>query len=135
MKLALEKGIRATLMTAVGADVNNQIVNQIAKTVTFPYVIFSFYAGGDTNLQTRGQGDLQYTIKAVVEEGNNGALRAAQISDAIYAALHKVIFPIDPPYKVYRSKRLSIVKYVTTDDKKQFFHDGGIYRFGVSEEF
>lgn len=135
MKLALEKGLRATLVAAVGDRVNNQVVNQYAKTVTFPYVIFMLNAGEDMNLQRRGQADLRYTIKAVVEEGGNAALLAAQIAQDIYTALHEVTFSIDPPYKVYRSQRLSIVKYVTTDDKKQFFHDGGVYRFRVSEEF
>lgn len=135
MQLALEKGIRTTLLTAVGADVNNQIVNQIAKTVTFPYVIFSHYAGGNVNLQARGQGDFRYTIKAVTQEGNNAALLAAQIAQRIYDALHEVTFAIDAPYKVYRSQRLDVVKYVTADDNRQYFHNGGIYRFRVSEEF
>ena len=135
MQLALEKGLNTILLATVGALVNSEIVNQFAKQVTFPYVIFIWMAGGDTNQQRRRQGDFRYTIKAVVQEGSDGAFAAAQLADVIDARLHEQTFPVEAPWKVYRSQRMSIVKYTTSDNKRQFFHHGGIYRFRVSEEF
>lgn len=134
MQLELEAGLTTKLLEAIGAAVEGRVVNQIAKTIVFPYVIFSYAAGGDVRLQQRGQGDLRYTVKVVAEEGANGALQAAQIGAAIYEVLHKKTFPVAAPWKVYRIERMSIVKYVTAEDKRQFFHNGGLYRFRMSEE-
>lgn len=137
MQAEVERGLNQALLgnAGVAALVDERVVNEFARKVTWPYVVFMLNAGKDTNQQLREQGDLRYAIKGVTSEQDGGGKTALLIAEALRAALHNQTFTVDAPWKVYRVEHTTIIKYVEQTEHTQIYHTGGIYRIQVSEEF
>lgn len=137
MQEAVERGLYQALLSQAGVTdlVGERVTNEFARGLDFPYVVFMLNAGQDMNLQQRRQGDLRYVIKGVVSEAAGGGRTALLIATALQAALHDQTFTVEAPWKVYKVEHTTILKYVEQVDKTQIYHNGGIYRIRVSEEF
>jgi hypothetical protein len=138
MQLQVEKGLKAALLAdaTLSSQIGTRCANQFAHELQKPYIVFSLNAGRDSNLQTRPLGDLNYLIKAVVGENSGGNLVAAQIAEAIYAALNDHSFAVDSPWAVYRVQRKTLISYVESNtEREQIYHQGAIYRIRVSGDF
>lgn len=133
MQYALEKGLYAFLLGLASLDglVNNRIANEFANKLDKPYVLFALNAGQDTNMQQREQGDFRYVIKGVAMDLRT----ASRIADALRTGLHEQTFTVDAPWVIDRVQHTTAVKYVEIVDNVQIYHQGGIFRIRVSEEF
>jgi len=133
MQVEIETGLRNQLLThpTIVNLVDQQVFNQQApENATHPFIIFDLNAGGSINTSANRYFDAKYLVKAVTSSGEfgNAAETAALLSEAIYAALHEQNFGMDAIWQLVRCQHLTIVKYVENVERRQYWHNGGIYR-------
>ena len=134
MQTEIETGLRRQLLThpTIVNLVDQKVFNEQApEKALHPFIIFSVNAGGSINATANRYVDMRYLVKAVTTNGDvgaNSAEVAATLSDAIYTALHEQDFDLDAEWHLVRCQHLTVVKYVENQERRQYFHNGGIFR-------
>lgn len=134
MQIEIETGIRnqilthPTIVSLTGSQVYSQ---QAPNKAAHPFVVFGLNAGQTINTTANDYVDLRYMVKAVAaagDQGMNAAEQAAEIAEAIRAVLHEKDFAMDAPWQLVRCQHMTVIQYVTNEDRRQYWHAGGIYR-------
>jgi hypothetical protein len=120
-KLAGASGVTALVSTRIYRGAAPQ-------GATAPYVIYAVQAGGDENLTPADSINLLYQVRGVSKVS---AAEAAQIGDAIRAALHRQTLSITGWTNYWMARTAQIQTVETTPEGLRFWHDGGLYRVRV----
>lgn len=134
MQIEIETGLRNQILThpTIVSLTDSQVYSQQAPNVAAPpFVVFGLNAGGTINTSATDYVDMRYMVKAVAaagDVGKNAAEEAALIAEAIREVLHEQDFAMDAPWQLVRCQHMSVIQYVTNEDRRQYWHAGGIYR-------
>lgn len=89
-----------------------------------PAVVFAFQGGGDTNRTPTREFDGLFLVKYVADDAAEAAAGAGLIRDR----LHECDLALGTPWEAYRCQHTQAVKYMTLENRRAFWHAGGIYR-------
>jgi hypothetical protein len=119
-----------TALTALLAGTTSIYHGIAPRGSTFDYVVFQLQGGGDSNDTPRRNKDLIYTIRGVSDDGYKAA---GLIDAAVDDLLHGATLTVSGWTNYWTHREQDIEYSETTDDGRNIWHVGGLYRVRICE--